>query len=503
MDFENYYEITRVADFIHTYNFSRVALQFPDKLLKDSSRVASSLRKKIRHLLEDSNGTPEESRGAAKLYVMADTTYGSCCVDEVGAAHVKADCVIHYGHTCLSPTTTIPAFCVFGKAPIMASNCAESLCNYAAKCGKPVLVLFGLEYAHAMPDIKEALTVEAMKYRDSNSGFEIYYADVTNSIIIPSESLKMENRHLLLTDNQDNNEDFSGKTDIKFRINGLRWSLPEGYSLSDYLLFWIGSDNSAFTNFILTFHSCEIVRYDATEGYLKTDVSQQAKILKHRYFLVEKAKDANMVGILVGTLGVAGYLDMIHQMTELVTKAGKKAYTLVMGKPNPAKLANFPECDVFIYVSCAQTALLDSKEFLAPIITPFEAMIAFNRGSEWTGAYVMEFQDVIASHTVEVKKESEARFSFLQGGYVEDFDLQEGNDDKDTVLSLVNVTEKALQLRNKDTQLFSRRDAKSGAEYFAARSFQGLEIHGSDSFPEPFLIGRRGKASGYEDEQNK
>ena len=34
---------------------------------------------------------------------------------------------------------------------------------------------------------------------------------------------------------------------------------------------------------------------------------------------------------------------MIHQMKELITAAGKKAYTLVMGKPNPAKLANFPE----------------------------------------------------------------------------------------------------------------------------------------------------------------
>jgi len=30
-------------------------------------------------------------------------------------------------------------------------------------------------------------------------------------------------------------------------------------------------------------------------------------------------------------------------MMELITAAGKKAYTLVMGKPNPAKLANFPE----------------------------------------------------------------------------------------------------------------------------------------------------------------
>ena len=37
------------------------------------------------------------------LFVMADTAYGSCCVDEVGASHVGADCVVHYGHTCLSP----------------------------------------------------------------------------------------------------------------------------------------------------------------------------------------------------------------------------------------------------------------------------------------------------------------------------------------------------------------------------------------------------------------
>lgn len=46
---------------------------------------------------------------------------------------------------------------------------------------------------------------------------------------------------------------------------------------------------------------------------------------------------------------------------------------------NAKPLLAFLQCDVFIYVSCAQTALLDSKEFLAPIITPFEAMLAFNR----------------------------------------------------------------------------------------------------------------------------
>lgn len=47
------------------------------------------------------------------------------------------------------------------------------------------------------------------------------------------------------------------------------------------------------------------------------------------------------------TVITAGYLHMIHQMRELITQAGKKSYTFVMGRPNPAKLANFPEVASF------------------------------------------------------------------------------------------------------------------------------------------------------------
>ncbi|KDO52392.1 hypothetical protein CISIN_1g0110281mg, partial [Citrus sinensis] len=337
---------------------------------------------------------------------MADTTYGSCCVDEVGASHVDADCVIHYGHTCLSPTSTLPAFFVFGKASINTSNCIENLSKHALTNGKPILVLYGLEYAHAIPHIREAVKVASSSY-GSGLKLEINFADVMCTVITPSK------------DHKSLCGPAGGCT--RHTIGGLVWNIPDRKKMEEHLLFWIGSDNSAFANVVLTFNGCEIVRYDATEERLLTDVSQPLKILKRRYYLVEKAKDANIIGVLVGTLGVAGYLHMIHQMKELITKAGKKAYTLVMGKPNPAKLANFPECDVFINVSCAQTALLDSKEFLAPVITPFEAMLAFGRGTQWTGAYVMEFRDLMSSSPVEGSDQAEeARFSFLKGGYVED-----------------------------------------------------------------------------------
>ncbi|KAK8709188.1 hypothetical protein V6N13_060217 [Hibiscus sabdariffa] len=91
MDLELNFEISRTAEFILSRNFTRVALQFPDDLLKHSTKVVTCLRNKL------------GSGNKVGLFVMADTTFGSCCVDEVGASHIGADCVIHYGHTCLSP----------------------------------------------------------------------------------------------------------------------------------------------------------------------------------------------------------------------------------------------------------------------------------------------------------------------------------------------------------------------------------------------------------------
>lgn len=506
MELESNYDIARTAEFIRNRNFTRVALQFPDELLKDSVKVVRALRDKLQSLKESGTEGKRDDKYVG-LFVMADTTYGSCCVDEVGASHINADCVIHYGHTCLSPTSTLPALFVFGKASINVSHCAESISNYAKTNGKPIVVLFGLEYAHAMHYIKEAIAIELSRLYGSESQLEAHCADVMSSVMNPSEGFKTSNGHQGPVDGCASNEGCGTgmSADARYSAGGLVWNLPEGCRVEDYLLFWIGSDNSAFANVVLTFNGCDIVRYDATENCLVTDLSHQRRILKRRYYLVEKAKDANIIGILVGTLGVAGYLHMISQMKELITAAGKKSYTLAMGRPNPAKLANFPECGVFIYVSCAQTALLDSKEYLAPVITPFEAMLAFNRGSQWTGAYVMEFRDLITSSSVEVEKQSkEARFSFLQGRYVEDSDLQENNEeDEEATLALVQATEKALQVRDNYPNSLIKGTAKSGAEFFATRSYQGLDMHSNNSLPEPFVIGRTGKASGYNDEKGK
>ncbi|RZB84751.1 2-(3-amino-3-carboxypropyl)histidine synthase subunit 2 [Glycine soja] len=472
MDFESNYDIAASANFIHTHNFTRVALQFPDNLLKHSTRVITALRDTLESLKQ------------------IDAT----------ESHVLWQLL----------TTTLPVFCVFGKASICVADCVESMSKYALRNSKPIMVLFGLEYAHSMRQIKEALLESSMSCRYDPMP-EVHFADVPSSVMFPSKDVKKVNGL------QEPVSDCNGASGTVYSIGGLAWKLPEGQSMDDYLLFWIGHDDSAFANVVLTFNACEIVRYDANENRMVTDLFQQKRILKRRVMTLQILPG---VGILVGTLGVAGYLHIINQMMELITGAGKKAYTLVMGRPNPAKLANFPECDVFLYVSCAQTALLDSKEYLAPVITPFEAMIAFNRGSQWTGAYVMEFRDLINLPQMEVgNQEEEARFSFLKGGYVDDFENQEEKGEKlftgfvggfsstynnagsnmvvysvlpnkiiyklvRETLTLVNATEKALQLQNNSNALM-KGNARSGVEFLANRSYQGLNMSSENASPEP------------------
>lgn len=82
-----------------------------------------------------------------------------------------------------------------------------------------------------------------------------------------------------------------------------------------------------------------------------------------RYAVVQKARDADVFGILIGTLGVASYLPLIAHIRKLLNKSRKKSYTISVGKLNPAKLANFMEIECFVLVACPENSLIDAKVF--------------------------------------------------------------------------------------------------------------------------------------------
>lgn len=76
---------------------------------------------------------------------------------------------------------------------------------------------------------------------------------------------------------------------------------------------------------------------------------QNEMILKRRYFLIEKIRDSRTIGIVIGTVSVANYLEIIDRLKKLIENSGKKYYLISVGKPTVAKLANIG--DVFNSIS--------------------------------------------------------------------------------------------------------------------------------------------------------
>lgn len=165
--------------------------------------------------------------------------------------------------------------------------------------------------------------------------------------------------------------------------------------LQDCSMFYVGAEGLALTSFMLTWNCCPFSSFDPATGCSRRETLNVNRALMRRLYLVERARDAHVVGILVGTLGVVGYLAVLQHLRELLRRAGKRSYTLAVGKPNPAKLANFLEVDVFVLVACAQNSLLDSSDFYRPVVTPYELELACNPAREWTGNYLTDFRDLL------------------------------------------------------------------------------------------------------------
>jgi len=220
-----------------------------------------------------------------------------------------------------------------------------------------------------------------------------------------------------------------------------------------------------------------------------------------RYAVVQKARDADVFGILVGTLGVASYLPLIAYLRQVLANAHKKAYTISVGKLNPAKLANFAEIECFVLVACPENSLIDAKDFFQPIVTPFELQLALQPSPTWTGEYVLDFDEVLvrgaskpSSDQVEEDDPDRPMFSLITGRYRHA--KRYGENDR---VSVPPPPSSALVLRDQGYTIATLKDTAAG-EFLQSRTFRGLETRTGLDPPSVLQQGRSGIARGYDDD---
>ncbi|RDW87465.1 hypothetical protein BP5796_03159 [Coleophoma crateriformis] len=369
------YEVERTAREVREGGWSRIALQFPDAMLKDGPRVSQALEKELSRLPRPDlsastgkNATVEEletdisklsTNGKAereRLFILADTSYGACCVDEIAAEHVDADVVVHYGRSCLSPTARLPVIYVFTTRPLPLSPLVSVFENTYPSKELPVILMADITYNSHVPEIAEML--RAAGYT------ELLVPEIVHDpgSIIPNRSVDAE-------------------LDIK-----------------DYSLFHISDPPPSL---LLTLSSrvkdMHIYPTDTQAEPTSALEAQTSRTLRRRYGILTSLSTCPVFGILINTLSVKNYLPVIETLRSQITTAGKKSYTFVVGKVNVAKLANFSEIGGWVVVGCWESALIESSDFYRPIITPFELGLALMGDEErvWSGEWRSDFSDVL------------------------------------------------------------------------------------------------------------
>jgi diphthamide biosynthesis protein 2 len=119
------------------------------------------------------------------------------------------------------------------------------------------------------------------------------------------------------------------------------------------------------------------------------------KQLTRRYYLTQRAKDANVFGILVSSLSQKHVISVVDTLRKRIQAADKASYSFAVGKINPAKLANFAEIDCFVLVACGEHSLLSNeRDYHAPVITPLELDIALGNMEWGEQAYILDCHDI-------------------------------------------------------------------------------------------------------------
>lgn len=381
---EDRWRVQETADYICNRNFSVVAAQFPDELLPEAVHVAWSIQDACKDrghsvlvrppppaplvLLQPTPPTQPPSLHASQVYVLADTTYNSLSVDEVAASHVDAHCVVHYGRASLTKLSRLPAFFVFPQQALDVDAAAEALASsplFASDPATCVVVLLDQPYLDQLPAFQDAV-------RRRTRCNTLVFADVSTRHMQPASAAvccygqqqpgdrgcKEGENHPSCCDRAQpagSGSPGEGPPAAAMALNalsaaGYTWDVPGGLNPRSTGFAWVGApDAPALSQLQLTRSTAPWVCFDPGSGRLTEGVPPEvSRMLKRRYYFVERARNAAVVGVLVATLGTAGYKEAVEAVRKAAAGAGKKTYTLLMGKPSPAKLANFPEIEVSV-----------------------------------------------------------------------------------------------------------------------------------------------------------
>lgn len=140
------FEVAKTVWRVRSQRAKVVVLQLPEGLLMYGCALADIVK---------AFGKAEE------CFIIGDPTYGACCIDDFTAEALRADLLVHYGHSCLVPVseTRVPCLYIFVTIRFEATHMVESL-RATFRRGSRLAVAGTIQFVHSVHGLKEWLSEE-------------------------------------------------------------------------------------------------------------------------------------------------------------------------------------------------------------------------------------------------------------------------------------------------------------------------------------------------------
>ena len=366
------FEVHKCVWKVRAAGAKRVGLQLPEGLLLYACTLGDILTRFT----------------GAETVVLGDVTYGACCVDDLGAAALGCDFLIHYGHSCLVPIDAMGGglrvlYVFVSIAFDVAHLCATVRAHFAPA---ERLALAGtIQFAGALAEARAAL------------GGEFASLAVPQAKpLSPGEVLGCTAPALL--------GGGSGFCGGKGSGGG-----GAGEASPPTALVFVADGRFHLEAMMIRNPGLPAYRYDPYSKTMTRERYDHAGMQAARRAAIASAAaslpglqraggsgtagDAASCkpwGLVLGTLGRQGSPAVLNRLASALDAAGVAHFTVLLGEVSAAKLAAFGAGAVgaWVQVACPRLSI-DWGEGLAdavgaPVLTPFEAHAALGL-APWPG----------------------------------------------------------------------------------------------------------------------
>jgi 2-(3-amino-3-carboxypropyl)histidine synthase len=313
-------DLERVIQEIKDRNASVVLLQLPDGLRNTAFSLTQTLN---------------EITGA-EIIISGDSCYGACDLALTQAETVKADLIIHYGHSPMIESE-IPVLYVEAAYDFNAVALAEKAFPLV-RDWKGVGLTTTIQHIHLLQEIAAVLQNKGIR---TNIG--------KGKPIHPGQILGC---------------DYTAVRAIAENVQGF---------------LYIGAGRFHPTGLAATIGKPIVIAnpYTMETGLLPEKVV--TRLAMKRMAAINNAKSAEKWSILVSTKPGQKNIAQAKHLKKILYDNGRKAAIILLDEINPQTLTNFSEAQAFVNTACPRIALDNHSDSMRPILTPKETLIALKQ----------------------------------------------------------------------------------------------------------------------------